>query len=223
MKRLLWVFLFCFVISSANQAIATISINLDPHPSKIHTPENIFVDINVSGLQSNGINALLGAWEMDFVFDPGIFQLLPVSPAGLGSSLGNLALGEAISLVQPVTTPGVFHVGVLSLLEADAITCVFCVDPLLEDLQGDSFTLATIGLFAPSTGGVASIHSIFRTDNIILGDAFGGALTPVAHPSMSIDVVPIPATIALIGIGLLGWLAVRRSRELSFSSMLESS
>ncbi len=217
MKKLLRIFLFCSAISVASQAAAIISITLDPQPSKIHTPGNVFVDINISGLQSGGVNALLGAWELDFLYDPNVFQFVAVPPAGLGTSLGNVALGQAISLAQPVTTPGIFHAGVLSLLEADAATCVFCVDPFLEDLQSDSFTLATVSLFAPAAGGAGIISSLLETKNIILSDAFGNELLPVAHPSKLTNVVPIPATIILVGIGLFGWFAARRSCKLSLS------
>ncbi|SFL27961.1 PEP-CTERM protein-sorting domain-containing protein [Nitrosomonas aestuarii] len=220
MKKILRIFLFCFVISATTQAFATISITLDQQ-SKLHAPGNVFIDIKISGLQSGGVNALLGAWELDFLYDPNVFQFVATPPAGLGALLGDESLGQAISLAQPVTTPGIFHVGVLSLLEADAATCVFCdplnpdpLNPLLEDLQSDSFTLATVGLFAPTAGGAGIISSLLETKNIVLSDAFGNELLPVAHPSKLTNVVPIPATIALVGIGLFGWLTARRSRGL---------
>ena len=217
MKKFLRIFLFCFVISVASQAFAIISITLDPHPKNVHATQNVFVDINISGLQSNGVNALLGAWELDFIYDPNVFQFLAAAPAGFGASLGSVALGEAISLVQSITTEGVFHVGMLSLLEADAATCVFCTSPFLEDLQSDSFRLATVGFHAPSIGDAGTVSSSFEINNIILSDAFGNELSPIAHLPVSIKVVPIPATIMLIGIGLLGWLAVACLRALSLS------
>ena len=185
-----------------NIVIAAPTLSIDPSTLKVHAPKNIFVDINISGLQSGDTNTQLGGWELDFSYDPNIFTFLAVPPAGLGGSLGDIDLGEAINLSQPVTTPGIFHVGVLSLLEGDAATCFFCVAPFLEDLQSDSFTLATVGLFLP--GGSSFTGSTpLKLENAILSDANGNEIT---NTTILQGVVKIsePGIMFLIVFGLAG-------------------
>jgi hypothetical protein len=191
------IYLTCFFLKNV---IAAPTLSIDPSSLKVHAPENIFVDINISGLQSGETDSLLGAWELDFTYDPSVFSFLAIPPAGLGGALGDIDLGEAISLAEPVTTPGIFHVGVLSLLEGDATTCVFCVAPFLEDLQGDSFTLATVGLFLPGNSSFKGT-TFLNLENVVLSDAdgfeIGGATT-----LQGVANVPEPGVLLLIAFGL---------------------
>jgi hypothetical protein len=172
------------------------------------------VDINISGLQSGGLNAFLGGWQMDFKYDPRVF-VLNMASSTISDSLGNVALGEVVPFGN--TTPGNFFLGAVSLLEADATSCVFCIGPYLSDLQSDSFTLATIGLYAPGASGFSG-DSLISTANIILSDAMGNALgsdinppNNIINPRSSIA-VPEPGTLLLLLLGVVGLCAVRVRR-----------
>lgn len=203
MKRLsLVVALICAFAFVPQRASAALIVSLDPQPPKIHGLENVFVDINVSGLDT-----LLGAFELDFLYDPAVFVPLLVPPAGFGDRLGDVFLGEAVGGID-TSTPGIFSLFEVSLLldfELDALQR----DPGTGDLL-DSFTLATVGLyrFDTSTGSPATI---LATDNIVLSDASGNQLFPVANPIATVR-VPEPATFYLLIFGLagIGFLVQRR-------------
>lgn len=201
------IYLTTFFLKSV---IAAPTLSIAPSSLKVHAPENIFVDINISGLQSGDTDSLLGGWELDFTYDPNIFSFLAVPPAGFGGALGDIDLGEAISLAEPITTPGIFHVGVLSLLEGDVATCVFCIDPLLEDLQSDSFTLATVGLFLPR-GSSFKGATFLDLENVVLSDADGFELQGTFEIQGVVN-VPEPGVLLLIAFGLSGIGLVSRKR-----------
>jgi len=212
MKNILQIILLSTVMLVASNIHAAITISLDANKPALIAPDNVVVDINRSALQSAGTDVLLGAWEMDFIYDPIVFDFLPIPPAGFGTSLGDVFLGEAISLAQPVTTPGIFHVGVLSLLEADAATCIFCLPPFLEDLQSDSFTLATVGLSLPA-GSKFLGTSAFSMNNVVLSDALGNEIFADSLVDGSVQVVPVPGALILMISGLIGIGAVGRRKR----------
>ncbi len=215
MKKSLFVviYLTTFFLKSV---IAAPTLSIAPNSLKVHAPENIFVDINISGLQSGDTDSLLGGWELDFTYDPSVFSFLAVPPAGFGGALGDIDLGDAISLAGPITTPGVFHVGVLSLLEGDAATCVFCIDPLLEDLQSDSFTLATVGLFLPG-GSSFKGSTLLNLENAQLSDANGISIE--STQSGTVVTVSEPGIILLIAAGLFGIGMVYKKKHISKSTL----
>lgn len=196
-KRIFASILLSSLLLAAGQASAVITISLDPSVDKIHSMENVFVDINVSGLQSGGVNTLLGAFDLDLLYDSSLFTPLLVPPAGFGVRLGDIFLGEAVGGID-TSTPGVVNLFEVSLLSAAELAV----------LQGDSFTLATLGFFA---NGVSSGPTTsFATANIVLSDDLGNSLTPVSNPGTSIS-VPEPITLALVSLGLVG-LGWRRQR-----------
>ena len=186
--------MIAFFVSSAN---AVITVSLDPSTPKIHSGKNLFVDINVSGLQWGGVNTLIGAFDLDVNYESTLFTPLLVPPVGFGTALGDIFLGEAVGGVD-TTTPGVinlFEVYLLTSLE-------------LAALQSDSFTLATLGFFAsgPASGSTTTLS----TSNIVLSDDLGNLLSPIANPSVIVN-VPEPITLSLIAFGLAG-ISYRRSR-----------
>lgn len=178
-------------------ANASVLISLDPQPPKIHGIENIFVDINVSGLDTT-----LGAFDLEINYDQNVFVPLLVPPAGFGSQLGDIFLGEAIGGID-TSTPGTINLFEVSLL----------FDFELDALQGTppiGFTLATLGFFAFSpAAGVPS--TLLSTSNIVLSDALGNIILVDANPSARIF-VPEPTTLAIFGLGLAGLGFARRRR-----------
>ncbi len=203
MKRLsLIVAMICALALLPQRASAALIVSLDPQPPKIHGLENVFVDINISGLDT-----LLGAFDLDFLYEPSVFVPLLVPPAGFGDHLGDVFLGEAVGGID-TSTPGVINLFEISLLldfELDALQR----DPGTGDLL-DSFTLATVGLFRfdSSTGSPATT---LVADNILLSDAIGNPIFPVANPTATVQ-IPEPATFSLFVLGLAGFGFLMRRR-----------
>lgn len=177
---------------------------------KIHGLENVFLDITVSGLRSGGLNTTLGGYELNLLFDPTLFQLLNVPPAGWGTGLGSVFGGEALGRIV-LTAPGVLHVSEVSLLEASAAGCSFCTGPYLEDLQSDSFRLATIGLYAYNPA-FPSRLSIVRTDQVVLGDGAGNRLPGVPNSALQFTIAE-PGSLSLMALGLASAAALARRRH----------
>lgn len=214
MKRFLAALLFAAIaiLQAGPTSAGLIEISLVPSIDKIHPPQSLFLDINISGLQTGGIDNLLGAWSMDVLYDSSIFEPLLIPPAGFGDRLGNVFLGEAIGGVD-MSAPGQISLFLVSLL----------LDSDLSALQRDSngnllgsFTLATLGFFAPGGSGFNAPSTFIGTSDIILADAFGnpladvsGAPIPIQHIPVSIR-VPEPATLTLLAAGLIGALIARR-------------
>ena len=152
--------ILCASLLASGHALAVITISLDPSVDKIHALENVFVDINVSGLQSGGVDELIGAFELDLLYDDALFTPLLVPPAAFGPNLGDIFLGEAIGGVD-TSTPGIVDLFEVSLL----------FDVELDALQSDSFRLATVGFFANGTS--SGPTTSFATNNIVLSDDWG--------------------------------------------------
>jgi len=220
MTRLLFAFVLicCCALTTVHAVpVGLIEITIEPSKNKIHPPESLFVDINISGLQSGGIDNLLGAWQMDFHYDADLFNPLNIPPAGWGGKLGNITNGETVGGVD-TSTPGVIDIFEVSLLfdfELDSF-------PFQRDLDGnllDSFRLATLGFYAPSGTGFNDPSTLLFTDNIVLSDAYGnvlsdvnGEIIPVQHLPVSIK-IPEPATWVLFGIGFIGLLRFRKMKR----------
>ena len=214
MKNLLISLAFLILaISYSEKTPATPLITLDLIPStpKIHPPETFYVDIEVSGLHTAGLNALIGSFNFDVNFDPHL-SVFFTAPAGFGPSLGDIDLGQAIGDADD-STPGLLRLAEISLLEA---TCSSppCSDPVLQDLQTDSFKLATVGFIASS--GLTSPISFSLTD-IVLGDPFGqpimddsGQLVPIVTQPVSV-LVSEPSSLNLEIIALAALALMRRN------------
>lgn len=198
--------LLCLVVPL--QSVHALTISLTSRTDlKVHPFENVFLDLTVSGLRSGGLDATLGAFELDLIFDPNLFRELRISPAGWGSGLGSVAGGEvAANIVE--TRAGVLHLSAVSLLEASRNGCTFCTGPFLEDIQSDSFRLATIGLYAYNPGFPGTI-SFVRTSDAILADGNGDRLPDVADSVLQFK-VPAPDSLTLLTLGLVAVAWMRR-------------
>jgi len=213
MKKISLLFvLISILVFTAGQAMATIMITLDPIPDKVHPLENLYVDINISGLQSGDVDTLLGAFSLDLLYDSDVLTPI-ISVSTPGSELGDVLLGEAVWNID-YSVPGALWLAEVSLLEASSATCIFCFPPYLDALQSDSFTLATIAFFVHGAPGVPVTY--LDTDHVVLSDADGfqvmdvrGNIAPVATPIASVR-IPEPGTAILLTCGLIGMLKIRR-------------
>ena len=207
----------------AKGALAIPIISLLPDPEKIHNvppPRNFSVEINISGIPTG---TFLGAFELDFTFDSNVFVFQPALGSGFGPGLGNPSAGEAVGGVD-TSVPGTISLFEVSLLEADAATCVFCISPFLEDLQGPSFTLGTLtfGVVAPAPPFVPGGPriTVIDTSNIVLSDQNGIAFADSNNPALPIGNPPTavkvsePGTLVLFGVGFtaLAFMTRRRKR-----------
>lgn len=209
MKQL--VLISTLLLGLAGQVSALPIISLVPDSTKIHAGENLFIDVNVSGLQSGGSNSLLGAFKMDVLFDPQL-QFLP---AGSGSNtwgfgLGDVDAGEAvvggdISQVEPWR---------FSFNEVSLLTSIE-----LSALQGDSFRLATLAFYLPYGHTLASGSSInFSTENVELSDDLGNQLTTGVNQGTTVR-IPEPPMFLLLAIGLVPFWIKTKHKLLSNVSL----
>jgi hypothetical protein len=210
MKKSLFTLAMLLCMAMPVRPVHALAISLFPQGSLlIHRFDDVFIDINVTGLRSGGLATTLGAFDLELRFDPLVFQQINVPPAGWGTGLGSVPGGEALaSIVQ--SSPGVLHVSAVSLLEESAAGCGFCTGPYLEDIQGNSFRLATVGLYAYNPAFV-DMTTIVSTRMALLGDGSGNRLPDVADAMVQFT-VPEPGTVPLLLLGLAGAVAARRAR-----------
>ncbi len=205
-------------ISSQQSQASLIEFSLDPSSTVISPPQNVFIDINMSGLQSGNIDNLLGNWSMQLIYDPAILVPLLVPPSGWGGHLGDIFAGETVGGVD-TTTAGVVDFFEVSLLP-DVLLDPLQRDPVSGNLL-DSFTLATIGFYAPPIKSqAANMQTIIRTANIVLGDAYGnpisdsnGQIIPILNTTLTLH-IPAPNTYLLWLTGIIVLLGLTKKSEL---------
>lgn len=214
MKNRICLVLCALLLCVVRSAAADPFIFFTAHPLKIHEGENILLDVNIGGLRSGGTDALLGAFQLTLHFDARLNLLVSgLDGVGLGAALGDVGAGEAVAGAQP-PTPGSFTFFEVSLLEGRASECVFCTGPYLEDLQSDSFRLATRGFYLPFNPGPGPGRLEFSASDIVLSDANGNALPVGATIPLTVT-VPEPSTPALLLAGFaLAALCLRPPRRL---------
>jgi len=210
------VFLCCTLSSAQSLAIPVVSIDA---PERVGAHSNVFVNIIISGLQSDGSDTLLGGFQFDFFYDPD-FLVFNAGRGGFGSGLGNPYTGQAVTDIgfSSADSLNVINLYEASLLEADPETCLFCTGPFLEDLQTDSFTLATLVFYpnpnlvfpdTPAGPGTGNLTTGVAIHNIVLSDAFGNHLPANETAGAFITIVPEPNSFILISIGLVGLASMR--------------
>lgn len=197
MKRHALIPLLLIFLGLSGQAAALPIISLVPDNNKIHAGENLFVDVNVSGLQSGGSNSLLGAFSMDVLFNPQL-QILPADSGVYtwGFGLGDVDAGEAVvgGDISQIGS-GRFSFYEVSLLDSIELSA----------LQSDSFRLATLAFYLPYGHSLASGSINFSTANVVLSDDLGNELITGVNQGATVR-VPEPPIALLFIIGILPFL-----------------
>jgi hypothetical protein len=165
----------------------------------------------------------LGAFDLTLAFDTAVLQLDRVTfGADLGSpdqrildndagTLVPVAFGSGEALAGgTLDAGGSVRLDEISLLEASAGTCLFCVGPYLEDLQPSRFVLAAIGFAGLVELPNANRERLGLTLTVnALSDAFGNPI----EASVEYLPAPAPGTPLLLAAALLGLVAVRWPRH----------
>ncbi|MGD9576767.1 MAG: PEP-CTERM sorting domain-containing protein [Syntrophorhabdus sp.] len=193
MKNLVLVFCVVMAIAIGSQASATSILSFEPFVSSINSGDSVDVNVVISGLRANDA---VGGFDFNVVFDDSV---LAFDSYSLTDNLGSIPAYDADDWSLGDLGGGTVNIAELSWL---------------SDLsfQDDSFVLATLSF----TGiGVGTSSLLF--DNIIISDAQGSDICTV--PSFGIvkvnpvDPVPEPATMVLLGAGIVGLVGSRIRRK----------
>lgn len=179
-----WLLAPLMLVSSMTQA--SITLNLTPI---VHSGNSLQIDIAISGLAEAAAPSL-GAYDFDISFDPSqlSFDHAVFGDSMLGNQLDVFNLGGNFTTADSIG-PGLINLSELSLdLASD-----------LDNLQADSFTLATLNFLIVNPG-----SSTLSLNVLSMADANGQALN-VANVATPINTVPLPSAMLLMAPSLIGW------------------
>lgn len=168
-------------------------ISVAPSAQTVTAGESLFVDIVISDLGA-GLPPTLGGFDIDVMFDG---SLLDLDSVVFGTGLDVLGLGSVQGVAVGPGMTNVFEVSLDSVLD-------------LTLLQPDSFTLFTLN-FSALAGGVSVVDLDVNSISTATGQSFPN-FNNVENGEVT--VVPVPATLLLFGLGLVG-VGVARKRRLS--------
>ena len=176
-------FLVVFFLASHAGAVAYLSFS--PNSTSLGVGEYVDVDIVISGMENENIAAF------DFVvnFDNTILSL---DSYLFGNGLGDVNTGEAMDLS----------------IDQNLVEISWLWD---FGFQEDSFTLATISFLGLAEGQ----SDLFLSDIILSNDNWPAEAIDYDTEVASIEVAPVPepATMLLLGIGIVGLGGIYRKKS----------
>ena len=208
-SRRRWLVAAGLLLSMSSMTVSAVSLNLEPAATIAGPGAEVSLDLVIEGL-GDFVPESLGDFDVDIRFDPGALSFLGYT---LGPYLGDLGLFEAIDYGLGDLGGGLVNLTEVSLLEPDAPSCSFCILPYLDEIQPNTFALATLDFrvvaLPPGTSTVVSVETVYALD-----DGFGIALpldstTDAVIRNPALGSVPEPA----MGVGMIG-IGFRRRKRL---------
>lgn len=163
-----------------------ITLSVQPANTAAQVGDSFSVDLLISGLDA-GVAPSLASFDLDLGFDA---ALLAFQSASFGTGLDVLGLGSVSGTTLSAGALNLFEISLDSATD-------------LNDLQGDSFVLASVTFQALAAG----LSNLSLNVNA-LADADANALVAsVQDGAVTLAAVPEPATLGLLLPGL--WLLSR--------------
>jgi hypothetical protein len=195
------------ILCGAGTAEAVV-LSLAPASTEVDPGDSVSLELVISGLDATATGTV-GAFDIDLSYDT---AALTFDGYALGSLLGDVGT-EALDFSFGDVGGGIINLAELSLLETSAATCIFCIGPYLDDLQSDTFTLATLDFtvdaLAEGTSTIIGFSEVYA-----LGNGAGRPLqiegtrnARLFNPGVG---VPEPSVLLLLGAGLVAGRLVGR-------------
>lgn len=175
------------------------TIHLSPSSANVVVGAVATVDLTVSGL-GDGSAPSLGTFDLDIEFDPSV---LSFSGATFGNQLDLFSFGSFQSITIGTGSTNLFELS-------------FDLSEDLDALQLGSFLLATLSFDAISSGD-SGMNVIVNAISDSVGAPLESSIVLGQFSVQDVSAVPEPASWALFGLGLLGVVALARTRGTRFS------